>query len=277
MKILVLGCGPAGLLAVHAAAQRDDECQVIVLSRKRKSPLHGCQFLHEPIPLSGSGLVASEALRSTSVCYQLRGTAEQYAEKVYGPHRLPTTVSPQLYLGDRLAWDLRQAYHWLWRAYHDMIIEADLTPTLVVQALREFKADLVISTIPAPVLCQQGEAHTFSSVRCWAVGDTEDGLGRVPFPTQRDTIICDGTRGAGYYRLSNVFGIATVEWPGQRTKPPISGIAPFDKPLSTNCDCLPEIHRLGRYGAWTKGILTHHVYAHTLNLINQRLGHDGAH
>jgi hypothetical protein len=32
------------------------------------------------------------------------------------------------------------------------------------------------------------------------------------------------------------------------------------KPLYTDCDCHPEIVRLGRFGKWNKNVFTHHAY-----------------
>ena len=75
---------------------------------------------------------------------------------------------------------------------------------------------------------------------------------------------CNGTRDVGWYRKATVFGHTTVEWPIRR-KPPVKGVVTVRKPLSTNCDCwlndrIPVL-RVGRYGKWQKGYLTHHVVA----------------
>jgi hypothetical protein len=32
------------------------------------------------------------------------------------------------------------------------------------------------------------------------------------------------------------------------------------KPISTDCDCCPSLRRIGRFGKWEKGQLTHHAY-----------------
>lgn len=259
MKILILGCGPAGLLACHAAQDMPDT-QVIILSRRVKSMLHGCQFLHEPIPFT-------MPLESTTVDYQLRGTVAGYARKVYGTDTLPVT-SPQLYSGPRPAWNVRQAYDWLWTRYHDLIIHTELSPAGMAETFQYFGPDLTLSTVPAPLLCQRGGEHVFSHVRCWAIGDAPEEGQSVPFSTEQpDTILCDGTEEHGYYRVSNVFGRTTIEWPGRGRRPPLEGVVAFDKPLSTTCDCWPQVQRLGRYGRWKKGVLAHHVYADTHNLL----------
>jgi hypothetical protein len=38
--------------------------------------------------------------------------------------------------------------------------------------------------------------------------------------------------------------------------------------LSNECDCHPEIIRMGRYGEWTKGVLVHHVFERVESLMN---------
>jgi len=51
MRIAVLGCGPAGLMSAHAAmVATESEADLAIFSTKRKSPLYGAQYLHQPIP-----------------------------------------------------------------------------------------------------------------------------------------------------------------------------------------------------------------------------------
>lgn len=263
MKVLIFGCGPAGLLAAHAVAKSGG--QVIILSDKKPSALHGCQYLHEPIP--DLDYVPDMQM----VDYRLIGTPEHYSQKVYGTRRLPVPSSPQLYAGERPAWDLRRAYAALWERYEPFVIDHHFEPETIAATLYvKSDPDLVISTIPAPVLCQKGEEHDFLSVHSWAIGDSQDEGGlRVPLRSQPFTVICDGTREVGWYRMANVFDRMTIEWPGQGPRPPIEGVVKFTKPISTTCDCWPQITRLGRYGKWQKGVLSHHVYSDVINLLNR--------
>lgn len=262
MKVLVFGCGPAGLLAAHAAAQVPGN-ELFIISRKAKSALHGCQYLHEPIP----GL--QHTMDFQMVDYQLVGTPEQYADKVYGKTR-PPSVSPQLYVGERPAWNLRDAYEELWARYERYIYDGELRAANIGNILGDLQPDIVFSAVPAPVLCLAGELHTFSSVQCWAVGDAPELGQSVPFSCAPFTVRCDATRDTGYYRVANVFGRTTIEWPGYRPKPPLEDVVRFMKPLATNCDCWPDIVRLGRYGQWRKGVLAHHAYAEAHNRLQQR-------
>lgn len=198
------------------------------------------------------------------VNYTLVGTVDEYRRKVYGDIPLPP-VSPQQFLGERPAWDIRAAYAELWDEYCGLISNQRLTNLSVPEIMKGWKPDLIINTIPAKALCDEPFRHSFTEQACYAMGDAPALGQRVPIPTEPFTVVCDGTKDAGYYRKANVFDHATVEWPGNRKRPPIEGVVGFSKPLSTNCDCWPEVHRAGRHGLWKKGILVHHVYSDVAN------------
>lgn len=223
------------------------------MSLGEKSMLYGCQYLHEPAFAWSVPVI---------VDYQLIGTPEQYARKVYGASNVVT--SPTLYVGERPAWNLRFAYDQLWDEHSSKILRQDLHPGNIDEVVASYDPDVVFSTIPAPLLCHRPEEHRFSSVHCWAIGDAPEQS--VPFTCCDNTVVCNGDPDVGYYRLSNVFGFSTVEWPiTHETKPPLANVVKFEKPLSTTCDCFPEIKRLGRYGRWQKGILAHHGYSDAAN------------
>lgn len=264
MKVLILGSGPSGLLAAHAASYLPDaNAEVKILSRKQPSGLFGCQYLHGPIPDLG--------LRTTTVRYERVGTDEDYATKVYGNAFMAGQVSPATLHGTHPAWDIRQAYGALSNRYWDSIEEIELAPETVGEVFTYLVPDLVINSIPLPVLCQQPEEHAFREQRCWALGDAPDLGQSVPVPCPEDTIICNGDRDTGWYRVSRVFGHATAEWPGLRPKPPLRGVVPFSKPLATTCDCWPQVVRVGRYGTWTKGVLAHTAFNTTFATLTERV------
>lgn len=262
MSVVIFGCGPSGLLAAHAAALHREEFYIV--SVKRPSQLFGCQYLHDAIP----GL-RSTRMAPVMVDYQLRGTPEEYAEKVYGPEAAGLRVSPSVLLGKHPAWDIRSTYQELWDLYHLRIIDEKVVPEEVPAIMNYFWADRYITTIPAPSLCSN-PGHSFRSTTSWAVGDAPELGQEAPSSAPEFTVVCDGTKDVGYYRDSNVFGYATVEWPGWRSKPPIRGVVPFEKPLRTTCDCWPEIRRVGRYGKWEKGVLAHHAFEEAMRIIEER-------
>lgn len=249
MKVLILGCGPAGLISAQAA-WREFRAEVQIISLPRKSQLYGCQYLHAEI----AGVEAPSAM----VNYSVHGTAEQYRKKVYGSLRLPAAVSPQLFEGSAPAWDIRYAYDSLWNMFYDNIESGEITPHNIIDVLSQYNPDAAISSIPLQNICQEGERHSFSSVPVYAMGD---GPGQtVPVNVAENTVLCNGTDETGWYRAANVFGYKTVEWPGSLRKVPIKGVVKVNKPLGTDCNCLQGILRVGRHGMWQKGVLAHQAY-----------------
>lgn len=260
MKVAVLGCGPAGLLAAYGA-DRFGGADVSIFSKKRPSHLYGAQFLHEDIP----GIPLPDPVE---VSYELMGTSEGYAFKVYGEDSLRPgfQVSPEMYEGKHKAWDIRAAYAWLWDMYRPVITDANLDANSFSKffAAYEGEFDLVINSIPRKTLClrQYGE-HQFLGQKVWAMGDAPELGQRVSCPVQPDpenTVVCNGNPDSGWYRYSNIYGYRTMEWPELRRKPPIGGVAELIKPIGNNCDCYPEMLHVGRFGKWEKGVLSHSAF-----------------
>lgn len=232
---------------------------VRIFSKARQSRMFGAQYLHAPIPgLTGPGDVFD-------VEYTLRGTVEGYREKVYGPGSTAET-SPERMLGFHQAWDIRAAYNRAWNRYHTLVehteLRADAVETLAQTAWRA-KRTMVISSVPAPLLCQQPGVHQFREARIWAMGDAPEMNQYAPVTVAPDTVVCNGEDSPRWYRAANILGYRSVEWPDGR-KPSVSGVAPVLKPIGTNCDCLPSVVRVGRYGTWTKGVLSHQAYEEVL-------------
>jgi hypothetical protein len=249
-QIAILGCGPAGLVAAHAAIAADAGT-VFVFSKRRKSQLFGAQYLHAPIPDISPGPFVG-------VWYKLQGSIRGYREKVYGPE-YGGSVSPEDLGQNHHAWDIRLTYEKLWMLYSSWVQPAIIdNEWLLVNAGR---FDVIISTVPAPVLCHSG-SHTFYSQKIWALGDAPENGQAITEDIPANTILCNGNRFPTWYRASNVFGYKTLEW-SQRGPKPEAPVAETHKPLYTDCTCWPEVQRLGRYGMWRKGVLVHEVYEGT--------------
>lgn len=247
----ILGCGPAGLFA--AQAFDENEWQVSILSRKRKSDMFGAQYLHKPIP----GLTfKSPRLLS----YQLDGTLEGYAVKVYGGKVKPEAVSPASLVGEHHVWDIREAYDNAWDKFESRITDTTIERRQVIAALQGF--DTVVSSIPLPPICLSPETHRFPFETIWAIGDAPERNQLCPVRVHPFTVECNGKENPSWYRASNIFGYCTAEWPEGDFKPPVEGIARVRKPLSNTCDCYKDsgLIRVGRFGTWTKGVLSHQAY-----------------
>jgi hypothetical protein len=261
--VAVIGAGPSGLAVAHAAYITG--YSVHIFSIRKKSDLYGCQYLHAPL----SGMPTPV---STVVDYQLQGTAQEYRDKVYGG-LWPGEVSPSSLQGRHPAWNLRQAYDWLWDEYVESgnrgtFWESNIAPDDLVMFQKDsFSFSHVVSTMPIKSICVKPQIHTFVGNEIWAIGDAPDMHSFSPVTPPPDTIICNGEESPSWYRISKVFDVATAEWPG-RIKPPIGNLAKVVKPLYTDCDCWPQVTKLGRYGAWEKGGLVHNVFYDAMELFN---------
>lgn len=268
-RVYVLGAGPAGLLATHAAVTKGYDVKVFskpdLAGSVAKSDLYGCQYLHESIP----GITYT--IDGRPVDYILQGSVEGYRRKVYGDN-WQGSVSPDEY-GPEInhhAWNLRHAYDMLWDMYSKLTIPTTLNPVNVGNLYEDDRA-YVLNTLPAPALCRDMESHKFPSQQIWAMGSGNPlhaQLRALPYTAPDMTVQCNGDRDTGWYRAATVFGYSTIEWPEGR-KPPISGVVPVSKPLSTDCTCWQGERgfRLGRFGKWQKGVLVHTAYFETLKLL----------
>lgn len=257
INVAILGCGPAGLFAAHAATEGG--ANVTIFSKARKSYMRGAQYLHRPIP----GLTGLPF----EVEYQLKGSVDGYREKVYGDMG-DILVSAETLLGTAPAWDIRAAYDKAWELYGGKVVDADFAtmgdPESFLRNLQDTN-DLVISTIPATVLCQTSN-HRFFGQKVWVTENLKS-LGEFEFDsdeTLRDNlVVCSGDPDDWWYRQSRIQGWENTEFPHQQ-KPKFPGkIHELNKPLRHTCTCHPEIVRMGRYGKWQKGILSHEAFEDT--------------
>lgn len=247
-RILVLGCGPAGLLAAHAAVERGHD--VTIISKKQRSPIGGAQYLHSPIP----GLPLGEA---EPVSYVKIGTREGYAEKVYGSRE--ASVSWDIFsTGEHEAWPMRSTYDSLWHRYEDKIIDGRVARG----DIPIFRSDynLVLSTVPRPFLCKH--AHRFDSQHVVLIPFSHLGVDNV--------ILYNGRESEPWYRTSKIFGQHWTEYAEARAPTDVAegestvrGI----KPLNTDCNChlnevpgLGTFQPLGRFGQWRKAVLVTDAY-----------------
>lgn len=248
--VAVLGCGPAGLMAAHAASISG--ANVIVFSRKQKSPLYGAQYLHAPIPH------VTDRNDHVTVDYILKGNKQDYRRKVYGKN-WDGSVSADELESTHEAWDIRETYDRLWQKYQYLIRDAEVDGASLNQLVLRKSYHLIINTIPLSTLCF-GD-HTFRGQAVMAAGDAP-GIGIDVGKLYRcppDTVICNGDDHPSWYRISRIFGHTTVEWP-EDIKPPIGTASRVIKPLDHNCNCFPSVMKVGRYGSWSKGTLSHTAF-----------------
>ena len=260
MRVAILGSGPAGLLAAHAAERAGNE--VTIYSEGNRSQIFGAQYLHRYIPD-----VTSEDPDMTIDIAKV-GTKEGYAKLVYGDRNAPVSWE-HFEPGTIPAWDLRIAYDKLWDQYGDRIVRGNIDWRHAAMIGEEY--DKTFSTIPMRHLCNRN-GHKFPHINIWV-------LVQPPWMERWDSGLHimyyngyppDGSEGGwiGYdwYRFSKINGWSAWEF----TKPvdpetDLWGdryIVQGMKPMGTDCTCAEflGIIPIGRWGKWERGVLTHHAY-----------------
>jgi hypothetical protein len=239
----------------------------------RKSPIGGAQFSHIPIP----GIHEYDD-PDAKLTYRVTGDGETYHEKVYGKLPVPFVSFDKVTDGQVVgAWNLRHMYDKLWEMYSGKIVNVEIDPRLAGGFTTGF--DLVVSSVPLKAICtttlydhpQQGPMHWFRDQVVRIYNEAID-------PNLPDnTIWYNGEEVNSWYRMSLIFGTGSTEWGMHGRVPPLPGLVTVNKPIETNCDCytedlsagVPSIVRVGRYGTWSKGILSFHGYNETVDILTR--------
>lgn len=265
-QIAVLGCGPAGLLVAHAIELAGHS--PVIISRRVQSPMAGAMYLHRSIP----GLTESEP--DGTLVIGKTGTAEGYATKVYGDpgHDVSFTKFEH---GSVPMWSLTAAYAKLWERYEGVVMDHTITHDDVSVMVGNY--DMIFSTIPKHLLCRHTNpeyatpavTHAFSSQRIYLHRRPRQG------PWMVDQMIYNGQERDDWYRYSAIgehecWEYSSVGGFPEDFHPEKEDWFSGAKPIANDCDCWPTIHNVGRFGAWTKGQLTHHAFEQAVDLIGLR-------
>ena len=250
MKVAILGSGPAGLFAAHAAVMAGSE--VRIFSAGLRSSISGAQFMRRPVPgLSGE---------SFDIHYRLDGDWSIYSEKVEGDTAdLRDSIET---FTDIPAYDLREAYDNAWDLYGRMVRYGDIEGDLP-RGIHNW-ADVVVSSVPARALCHN-PAHDFASRRIW-IADFVKKLGA--FENDVDNlVVCSGYEDDWWYRQSRIGGYESTEFPDSHH--PTKSTRAVLMPVSTNCICNSDIVRVGSKGEWKSGVFADSAFYKTEELLLQ--------
>lgn len=252
MKAAVLGYGPAGLIAAKTLV--DERIDVDVIGAGGKSVIGGAQYLHAPI------LDERVTEPEGQIEFLKMGDRDGYAKKIYP--QTEVSVSWDNYEGAQDAWALGPVYDILWAHFEDLLVHDTLDGLSLAALVDTGKYDIVFNSIPAHALCVAG-GHGFPKVPIKLIPWSPLSLENV--------VLYSGRERDAWYRTSCIFGERWTEFGGftegaryfddedcddvPRLAEPVRGF----KPLGTNCDCHPDVVRIGRFGLWDRQILLHHV------------------
>lgn len=239
MKVIVIGCGPAGLAAAHAAVGLGAEVRVI--APKKMTPQNGPVTIQNPIP--GISVDHPDGYIRQLV---VGGSILDYRLKLYGD--VNVNINGNIMRPGYDAWQVRAAYYKMWDLYSWMVEDGMVAPGDIQWLVRD--SDLVVCSAPAKSLCYQDcdkllardqECHEFRSVPIALKFSTS-------YPNQpENTVIYNARKDEPWVRSSLIFGVGVTDYKVEDCPNPDLII---QKPLGTDCDCHPKVLRVGRYGKW---------------------------
>lgn len=246
LKVAILGCGPAGLLAAHAAMLHGHD--YAIFSRPVASQLRGAQYLHESVP--------DLHLPGPRAIYIFKyGDEAGYAKKLYNDPNKETSFG-KMKSGPHLGWSLQCTYELLWARHEDRIVPSEIRAEDI--SWYEKRYNFILSTIPQKFLCQN-PAHEFTYVTEY-VRSGRLFLGERDVPANH--IVYNGLPNYQWHRASNLDGALEYEF-----AQPVPGADKVMKPQWTDCDCNPGVHRLGRYGKWQRDELVTDAFNEAYELL----------
>jgi len=230
VRVTVIGAGPAGLAAAHAAIGMN--CFVQIIAPKRKTPQRGPIMLHRPIP--GINIEHPDGYVRQIV---IGGSILDYRLKTYGDVNI--SINGDILDPGFHTWPVPVAYDRMWALYSKLIVDRTVYPS-DVQMLCDTN-ELVVNTATMKSLCSAPSKHFFRSVPIALVF-------KASYPNQPDnTVIYNAKSHDPWVRSSRIFGDEVTEYlPDDCTNPDLI----IRKPLSTTCDCHPKMMRTGRFGKW---------------------------
>jgi len=248
MKVAVIGCGPAGLAAAHAAVGLG--AAVTVIAPKQQTPQRGPLLIQRPIP----GINTSHPDATIYQCV-VGGSILDYRYKLYGDINIG--INGNILQPHYHAWDHFRTYDRLWELYQDLVQDRTVSSIELMDMQDEY--DLVVSTASAQKLCHRNQVlearHSTSDMHTFQFAPVRI-TPYCEYPEQPDnTIVFNADPNVQWVRSSRVFGNEVTEWPANGMLLDASGKIREDsrlilKPIWTNCNCYPRVLRTGRFGKW---------------------------
>lgn len=218
INVAIIGTGMDGLVAAEAVRNfYHGEANLVLFGPNRKPSAAGARWYERQIP----GLdVINRIVKTQSV-----GDVNNYISKVGGPVSNYFRVR-----NDFLAFNYNDTHEYLWEKFQGNIIESDPNYEFVSGIGQHHVAwsgfDFVFNTMPRPIFYPKEDHSMFAATRHWRLDEMNDGTINpytLPGNQDKNLMIFDGTDNASYFRVSQLFGLMSVEW-GFHNRPPLEGV-----------------------------------------------------
>ena len=261
--VAIIGAGPAGLLAAHAVERMGHVPHIF--APLNKSAISKVQCLWKLPPGLDFKPYDLEVVK--------HGTAAGYARLLYGYETAPNSFD-EVRAGHHMVWPLDEVYDWLWDRYEKEIYPGMVKMSGVQGLLSDYS--VVINTAPLWKLCQDIK-HNFQSVYT-LVNTKQTNLEGHYVPASTYLNGRDESNDQ-WFRWSWCRGEETIEYSSTAKNPmPIEMFSRGTKPISTDCTCWQslgrvgdkprQLHRIGRFGRWARGVMNHHAFETTVALLS---------
>lgn len=293
MKIAILGAGPSGMMAAHAASDRGHEIEIFDRDPDQSRKNSGIFFLHSPCNLPLRGRMLRQTVLGVEGMTSTDAMALAYGLKVYGEPVLKNSVLSAYVNKEVLIYNAGQALNFLWDMYGHFVTMRDIAGAVDVRTFLQ-KFDKVICTIPAPAVFSDCDGADFKYTELWIKASSA--------PPDEFWAMYNVNPQIEWYRCSALFGQFTMEYAYgfdisrhldvQSEKEEVKSIDynggnfanvrksenwdryfKVKKVISSNMkldeDLHGEIFYTGRYGAWDKTCLMDGVYNRTLRWLEK--------
>ncbi|MEK6860830.1 MAG: hypothetical protein AABY07_02555 [Nanoarchaeota archaeon] len=252
MRIAILGAGPSGMMAAHAAFQCGSLVDIFDSNPDQIRRNSGVYYLHDDCDL----LLDSVDIKQTILGIELLSLdqiSEIYTKKVYGNIAGVSKVSVLDAIKNPTVkgYNAGQAISRLWDLYGERVREVKITNLDHVLSLLN-SYDKIISTIPAGILYPDYKYESVNVLIKSSVAPLSDSF-----------IFYNVNLNCNWYRCSAIFGIFTQEYDyGVIEQNELNCQYRMVKKVVGNGikSNIENLFLVGRYGAWRKSTLTHNVY-----------------
>lgn len=244
--VAILGTGMTAFVAAQAIEHYfHGDVEFVIYGPNMKPVQSGAKWYEREIPEVN---VLSRMVSTESV-----GTAGEYIKKIGGPITRYTSARNNF-----LAFNYHDAHQLLWEKFNKDIVE--IAPDLNLIENGEWgQYDFVFNTAPRINFFSPDQHHFFSATRHWRLDEVYGGHG-LPYAASADRnkniMIFDGTPDSSWFRITQTFGLVSIEWPFEK-KPPIQDLFVEILPLAVP----KELGLVHVESAWRDGTTLAHVGA----------------